>query len=125
MRQSLSSVNAYITAAPPKARAMMKQLRAVIKSAAPKAEEKISYGIPYYGDKGRLIYFAAFKSHVGVYIMGGSRAALPKVLQQYRKTNATLQLPLGIKIPVAAIKTIVRAQMKVNEANARRLEKNR
>lgn len=112
------SVDSYIAAAEPKAQAMLKQVRAAIKSAAPKAEEKISYAMPYYGYKGRLIYFAAFKKHIGVYIMGGSRMVLPKILQQYRTAKATLQFPIGTKIPVAAIKTIVKTQMKENEKMA-------
>lgn len=98
---------------------MLKQLRLIIKQVAPQAEEKISYAMPYYGYQGRLIYFAAFKHHVGVYMMNGSRAVLPKVLRQYRTTSATLQFPLGAKIPTAAIQTMVKAQMKANAARQR------
>lgn len=94
---------------------MLRQLRSIIQQAAPMAEEKISYAIPYYGYRGRLIYFAAFKNHIGIYIMSGSRRALPKVLEQYRTTNATLQIPIGTKIPVSAMRTIVKAQMRANE----------
>src|SRR2546421_12443880 len=68
-----TSVRAYIAAAPPAVRARLKRLRHAIKRAAPKATERISYGIPFYeyggsGLKGRLIYFAAFKQHIGVFI---------------------------------------------------------
>lgn len=115
MNKRPTDVSSYIAAANPTAQPMLKQLRAAIKSAAPKAEEKISYAMPYYVYHGRLIYFAAFTKHVGVYIMGGSRMVLPAILKKYRTAKATLQFPIGTKIPVAAIKTIVKAQMKDNE----------
>ena len=68
-----TSVSAYIATAPPAVRARLKQLRQAIKRAAPRAAERISYGMPFYeyggsGYKGRLIYFAAFKQHIGVFI---------------------------------------------------------
>ena len=62
------SVDDYIAAAPARARAVLRQLRRVIKTAAPKADERISYGMPYYGYKGRLAYFRLAKGHVGLYI---------------------------------------------------------
>lgn len=56
--QKPESVDAYIKAAPSKARAKLVQLRKTIKAAAPKALERISYRMPYYGYKGRLAYCA-------------------------------------------------------------------
>jgi len=50
-------VDEYIAKAPKEVRGKLKELRAIIKSAAPKAEERISYGMPYYRYKGRLVYF--------------------------------------------------------------------
>lgn len=98
----------------------MKQIRAAIKAVAPKAKEKISYGMPYYDYHGRLIYFAAYKNHIGVYLMGGSRTVLPKSLTAYRTSKATLRLPLENKVPVSAIKTLVKAQMRTNERQDKR-----
>src|ERR1041385_7497227 len=65
------SVSAYIAAAPPAVRARLKRLRQVIKRAAPKAAERISYGIPFYeyggaGYNGRLFYFAALKQPIAL-----------------------------------------------------------
>lgn len=58
------SVDDYIDKAPREVQAKLKEMRKIIKSAAPRAEEKISYGMPYYGYKGRLAYFAYFKDHM-------------------------------------------------------------
>jgi uncharacterized protein len=42
----------------------MQEMRAVIKSAVPKAEESIKRGIPFYMYHGMLAGFSVFKSHV-------------------------------------------------------------
>ncbi len=64
----LRSVDAYIAAAPKEAQSKLRELRAAIRETAPTAEERISYGMPYYAYKGRLAYFAAFKKHIGLYV---------------------------------------------------------
>ena len=71
--QGPKAVTAYIAAAPLKVRVMLKQIRAAIKAAAPQAQEKLSYGMPYYSHKGRLAYFAAFRSHVSVFTTAPTR----------------------------------------------------
>ncbi len=109
------NVAVYIATAPAKARPMLRQIRRLIKKAVPGVEEKISYAIPYYGYFGRLIYFAAFKDHIGVYVMSGARKTLGKALDPYRVTSATLHFPLTKSIPVALLKKIVKAQAKANE----------
>jgi len=64
MQKSLKDVDAYIKAAPRMARGKLIEIRNIIKSIAPKAEERISYGMPYYSYKGRLAYFAYAKHHL-------------------------------------------------------------
>ena len=61
---SAKNVNEYISAAPKEARAHLREIRAAIKSAVPKAEEGISYGKPYYKHHGMLAGFDAFKNHI-------------------------------------------------------------
>ncbi len=116
------TVTAYVAAAPKKAQPRLRELRRIIKSVAPKAEEKISYAIPYYGLSGRLIYYAAFADHIGVYIMSASQklAKEQKVFAPYRKTRATLHFPLDKPIPAALIKKLVKMQMKANETNRKK-----
>ncbi len=110
------AVSAYIADAPPAARKMLKQLRSVIRSAAPKAEEKLSYGMPYYGYRGRLVYFAAFKDHVSIFVMGKAQTAFPAEQKKYKHGRATLQFPLGTKLPIAFIKKLVNVRLREIEA---------
>ena len=109
-------VDAYIATAPKELQAKLKQLRAAIKSAAPGAMEKISYGMPYYGYKGRLAYFAYAKHHIGLYAMPPVIQNHKKELKKYRTSTATIRFPLDEKLPLALIKKLIKAGVKRNDA---------
>lgn len=112
-------VDSYIAAAPPAARKMLKRMRSAVKSAAPKAEEKLSYGMPYYGYKGRLVYFAAFKNHIGFYAWGPVMKTYAKEIEKYRAAKSTLQFPIGTEIPATLVRKLVKARVKENEMIAK------
>jgi uncharacterized protein YdhG (YjbR/CyaY superfamily) len=90
-----------------------------VKSAAPKAEEKISHSMPYYSHHGRLAYFAAFKNHVSFYVMGQAREQYAKELKPYATSKATLRFPIGTRIPVTLLRRLIRARVRENEAKER------
>jgi len=113
------AVDAYIAAAPKAVQPMLSELRQAIKSAAPKAEEKLSYRMPFYAYHGRLIYFGAHKTHVGMYpIIGREKDLYAKELKPYMAAKATLQFPIGQPLPIALIKKVVKERAKENEAKA-------
>ncbi len=108
-------VDEYIAGAPEELQGKLRELRKVIKSVAPKAEEKISYGMPYYGYLGRLAYFAYFKDHLSFFVMHGVLADFEKEVKDYKTGAATLRFSLDQKVPVALIKKLVKATVKKNE----------
>jgi uncharacterized protein YdhG (YjbR/CyaY superfamily) len=107
-------VDEYIAKAPKPAQQMMKQIRTAIRATVPEAEEKMSYGIPFYeyrfpGYKGRLAYFGAYKKHISFYAVPHNiPVALDKKLERYKAARATLQFRLGTKIPVGLLKRLVK-----------------
>ena len=109
------TVDEYIKAAPKETQAKLKELRRIIKSVAPKAVEKISYNMPYYGYKGHFAYFAHAKKHVGLYVMPPIVAIHKKDLKGYETSTATVRLPLDKKLPVALIKKLLKAGVKQND----------
>lgn len=113
-------VNTYIGAAPKEVRAKLKELRAVIRKTAPGAEERISYGMPYYHYKGRLAYFSFWKTHIGLYIPTPVIEEHKSELKAYETSNATVRFPLDEKLPVMLIKKLVRARMKKNDAKKKK-----
>ena len=107
-------VDSYIAAAPKEVRAKLTELRRVIKNAAPRASERISYGMPFYeyggaGYKGRLVYFAAFKKHISLFITPWNAEAVPAELAKYHAGKATYRFPLDKPIPFTLIGKTVRA----------------
>jgi uncharacterized protein YdhG (YjbR/CyaY superfamily) len=113
-------VDAYIAAAPAPARAMLKKMRQIVKAAAPKAVEMISYQIPLYKHHGHLVAYAAFKNHVGFYVMSKRlMATFAEEFAPYKKAIATVQFPIGQPIPAALVKKVVKARIKENEARAK------
>ena len=109
-----STVDSYIADQPAVAQPVLKELRMLIQQAAPAAVESISYDMPTYKlDGQRLVYFAAWKQHVGIY-------ALPnEVLDQFadevasfRQPKGTLQFPYSQPLPSELIRALVSANLK-------------
>lgn len=113
--QKAKTVDEYIAGAPSEVQGKLKSIRKVIKETAPDAEEKMSYGMPYYSYKGRLIYFAYAKNHIGVYPMPPATDQFKKELEPYHTSRATIQFKLDQKIPLDLLKKIVKARIRANE----------
>lgn len=112
-------VDAYITGAPKEIQGKLREMRATIKKSAPGATEKISYGMPYYGHKGRLAYFAYSTNHIGLYIPPPIIQDFKKELHAYGTAVSTIRFPLDEKLPITLIKRLIRARVKYNEEHRR------
>jgi putative endonuclease len=120
MKKSTETVAGYIAAAPAWAKPMVRELRATIKAAAPKAKESISYHMPYYSHEGRLAYIGVAKQHVGFFwIGGGDKKTFAKELAPLHVVGSTLRILQGEKVPKAVIKKLVKARVKENKARAK------
>ena len=108
-----TTVPEYIAGFPADVQTILRKIRATIRKAAPKAVESISYGVPTYKMDGPLIYFAAFKNHVGVYPVTAPVRAKFKELSQYAGGKGTAKFPLDEPIPYPLITKIVK--FKLNE----------
>jgi len=116
MATSPSTIEDYIAAFSPEVQAILEKIRAVIGNAAPDAEETISYRIPAFKQNGILVYFAAFKKHIGFYPPVKGDTNLMKDLARYAGEKGNLQFPLDEPIPYALIKRIVTLRVKQNRA---------
>jgi uncharacterized protein YdhG (YjbR/CyaY superfamily) len=109
-------VAAYIGAAPPNARPVLRQLRKIIKDTAPKATETMSYGMPYYAYRGRLIYFGLARDWLGLYLLGRAKARYAKELKPYLSGVSTARFPIDRPLPAGLIRKIVKERIAENEA---------
>ena len=113
------NIDDYIAAFSPRVRAILKKVRATVRKAAPQAEEKISYGIPAFALHGNLVYFAAFKNHIGIYPPVRDQK-LKKAVAIYAGERGNLRFPLDKPIPYALIGRIVKARVRENLGKAGR-----
>ncbi len=104
----------YIQAFPPLQQRLLKQLRAIILSAAPRAEEKMSYGMPAFFQYGNLVYIAAYTKHIGFYPHGSPIVVYKDLLTPYKTSKGAIQFPLDRPLPVALIKKIVAYRIQEN-----------
>jgi len=113
-----ASIDAYIAAAPPDRRALLDELRATIRVAAPEAEETISYGMPAFAQHGTLVYFALQKNHIGFYPTASGIAAFQEELAAYESSKGAVRFPLDRPLPLDLIQRIVRLRVAENRRKA-------
>ena len=112
------TVDDYIDLAPAAAQPKLKEMRAVIKAAVPKADEGISWGIPFYKYQGLLAGFSAFQRHISFGFMALLSATDRQTLaeQGYTTGKKTVQIRFDQPVPAAVIQQILQAQARVNES---------
>ena len=116
MTQKITDVDAYIAAAPEAVQPILRELRQVIKTAAPHATEMISYGMPSYDQHCRVAYFAGFAGHVGLYGVAHVASEHDDDVARFLENQSTLRFPVGQALPVPLIRKLVRARVRQNEA---------
>ena len=110
-------VDSYLATVPEDARAALEKLRKIIKAAAPKATEVISYQIPTYKYNGPLVAFAAFPKHCGLYVMSTTVMDAHKdELKSYDTAKTTIRSPAKKPLPAPLVRKIVKARVAENEA---------
>ena len=108
------NVDEYISRFPDNVQELLKEIRAIIKAAAPEAEEIISYQMPAYKFHGMLIYFAAFKNHIGLYPRVSGIEKFKEELSVYKGAKGSVQFPLNKPLPLDLIARIVKFRVTEN-----------
>ena len=107
------NIDEYIAGFPSSVQEILEQVRMTIRQAAPDAEETISYQIPTFTLKGKyLIYFAAYKKHIGLYPAPRGVEKFKKELSLYEGGKGTVRFPLDKAIPFRLINRIVKFRVK-------------
>jgi len=118
-KRQYQNIDEYIAGFPEDIQAILQNLRRVIHEAAPEAQETISYRMPAFKKNGILVYFAAFKDHIGFFPTSFGVSAFARELESYDTAKGTIRFPLDEPIPVNLIKKIVkfRAQENLDKKN--------
>jgi uncharacterized protein YdhG (YjbR/CyaY superfamily) len=112
------TIDQYIADFPEDIQQILQKIRATIKKAAPGAEETMKYQMPTFMLKGNLVYFAAFKKHIGFYPVPTGIEKFKKELSVYKTAKGSVQFPLDQPMPYDLITKIVKFRVKENSARA-------
>jgi uncharacterized protein YdhG (YjbR/CyaY superfamily) len=108
------TIDEYIRSYPREIRQLLQSMRQTIKKAAPKAEETISYKIPAFRLNGMLVWFAAFKNHIGFYPGVGAMKVFKDDLLEYKGAKGSVQFPFDKALPLPLVSRIVKFRVKQN-----------
>ncbi|MFO1499374.1 MAG: DUF1801 domain-containing protein [Verrucomicrobiota bacterium] len=112
------NIDEYIATLPPKVQTIMGKIRQIIRKVAPDAQEVISYQMPAFKRHGILLYFAAWKSHIGLYPPISGDPELEKAIAPFAGEKGNLQFPLDAPIPYNLIQSIAQLRLKQDMAKA-------
>ena len=116
------TVNEYFAALPASTKAVLGKMRATIKEVVPQAEEVISYNMPAFKQNGVLVWYAAYKQHIGFYPTPGPIKTFAQELRQYKTSKGAIQFPIDKPIPGSLVKKIVSFRVKQNLEKAKAKE---
>jgi uncharacterized protein YdhG (YjbR/CyaY superfamily) len=120
-----TSIDEYIAGFPNDIQDILETIRTIIRKAAPGAKETINYQMPTFTLKGNLVYFAAFKKHIGFYPPIKGDEKLKNELAIYEGSKGSLKFPLNEPIPYDLIGRIVKVKVKENLERAALREQGR
>lgn len=111
----MENVEAYISKFPATTQSILNKIREMI-LAEPDVVENIAYDMPAYKTFGRpLVYFAAYKNHIGFYATPTGHEAFKDALSKYKQGKGSVQFPLDEPIPYALIKKIIKFRIQENK----------
>ena len=119
-RTAPSSVDEYIQGFAPQVQAILQHVRQVVRESAPHAKEVISYRMPAFKQNGILVYFAAFKNHIGLYPPVSGDARIQKAVAPYAGEKGNLRFPFDEPIPYDLIARIAALRVKQDAAKSKR-----
>lgn len=114
------TVDEYLANLPTDTRAALQKLRRIIKSAAPGAEEVISYQMPAVRYHGNLVYYAAFSDHCSFFVGSPAvRERFAEELKSFAAGRGTVHFTPERPLPTELVRRIVKARVAENEARAK------
>lgn len=112
--KKFATVDEYISHQEPHAQQQLEAVRRTVLKAAPGAIEKISYSMPAIYLQGIVVWYAAFKNHIGLYPKAAAIETFRDRLTAYKCAKGSIQLPIDQPMPLKLIADIVYHRAKEN-----------
>jgi uncharacterized protein YdhG (YjbR/CyaY superfamily) len=104
----------YFDNFPVETQLLLTEMQRIIKKNAPEATEIISYSMPAFQYFGMLVYFAAYKNHIGFYPMPSAISKFKGDLYQFKGAKGSVQFPLDQPLPIDLIGRIIKFRIEEN-----------
>lgn len=118
--QTPKTIDEYIQLFSKETQVVLEEIRQTIKQEAPDAMEVISYKMPAFRYHGMLVYFTAYKNHIGFYALPSGNEEFIKELSGYKTGKGSVQFPLDKPMPLALIRKIVKFRVLENLSKQRK-----
>ena len=115
MKLNVIAVDEYLALQSQEKQLILHELRDIIRKTAPEAEEGIFWNMPGYRWNGPLVYFAAYKNHIGFYPGPDAIAEYADKLTGYKTSKGAIQFSYVEVLPKKMIEDIILFRMKQNE----------
>jgi len=111
----MNEVDKYIQQFPENVQEILRRIRMLILENAPGAVELMAYGMPgYKTHKKPLVYFAAFKNHIGFYATPTGHTEFKNELSKYKQGKGSVQFPIDKPIPYNLIEKMIKFRVMEN-----------
>lgn len=112
----MNEIDNYISGFPQDVQVILRKIRTIIQQSAPEAVESMAYGMPAYKtNKKPLVYFAAFKNHIGFYATPSGHSEFKRDLSKYKQGKGSVQFPLDQPMPYELIELMVKFRVEENK----------
>lgn len=112
MKAKATNFEYYFSQFPSEVQEKLQLIRTTIAQICPKATEKISYGMPAFYFQENIVYFAAYKNHIGFYPTSSGIKNFQTEISIYKNSKGAVQFPLDKPLPLALIKKITKFRLK-------------
>jgi uncharacterized protein YdhG (YjbR/CyaY superfamily) len=115
MAKTRQTIDEYLAGLSDEKRAALQRLRRIIRAAAPKAEECISYRVPTFKQNGMLVGFGASANHCTFFLMSTSiMTSCKKDLKNYETGRGSIRFQPDDPLPAALVRKLVKARIAEN-----------
>ena len=115
-----ANIDEYISGFPEATQQLLQRMREIIRKAAPKSQEVISYAMPAFKANGILVYFAGYEHHIGFYPTASGITAFQKEIAAYKSSKGAVQFPLDKPLPIRLITQMVAFRVSEDKEKAER-----
>lgn len=110
--EPIQNIDAYIADFPLEIRERLETIRGLIHNLAPDAVETIKYRMPTFMLTKNLVYFSAFKKHIGLFAVPVEHPDFATAVAGFKTGSGSIQFPHNQPLPLELITALLEARIR-------------